>query len=205
MGGLGVMPPEKPKKQGVPINKVGLSERTVFILSRAGIDTVDELLNKSKNDLREVRGMTPKYLDEIVSAVKSLNLSIYPDNDESEKVLNTPNPTTAPAPAPVIAHPESATCQSAGRITTCVLSKIECVKKVGNSVEINFLAKKTHNRENFSPTSSIEARYRVKDADGIIVLNEYWKYHGIIVGDVVRGSIKIDNVLPGYSVDFVDY
>lgn len=192
MGGLREGPADSDACLGLSIEELDLSVRAYNCLKRHGIETVEDIIAMSEDDLMKVRNLGRRSMEEVIQKINSMGLSIKPC--EENEISSSP-----------IAHPESATCQGAGRITTCVISKISCTRKGDSSVEVNFIAQKTANREGYSPSASIEARYRVKDADGIIILNEYWKYNGIVVGDVVRGTITVDNVKPGYSIDFVDF
>ena len=104
-----------------------------------------------------------------------------------------------------IAHPKFASCKSAGKITTCEVSRIEAKKQNDGAIEITFLAKKTFNDAHYGTSNDIHVRYRVKDSDGIILLNEYWSYGGIIVGDVVKGRILLKNIPENCSIDFIDF
>lgn len=47
------------------IDDLCLSVRTYNVLRRAGITTVDELLQKDRNELIRIRGMSKKTLEEI--------------------------------------------------------------------------------------------------------------------------------------------
>lgn len=54
----------------VPITILGLSGRTLSCLSRAGIDTIDELMEAYASDrLKTIRNLGRKSLDEINEAI----------------------------------------------------------------------------------------------------------------------------------------
>lgn len=193
MGGLQDSPSENSGYLGMSIEELDLSVRAYNCLKRHGVETVEDIIAMSEDDLMKVRNLGRRSMEEVIQKINSMGLSIKPCEEESGVVPLT------------IAHPESAICKGLVGITTCEVSKISCTPKGNNAVEISFLAKKIANQPRYSPTSEIRVRYRVKDADGVIVLNNVWEYRGLVVGDVVKGAISVENVGPGYSIDFVDY
>lgn len=103
-----------------------------------------------------------------------------------------------------IAHPNSAECTYFG-----VKSNVYNIKSemTGSSTAtISFVIQKTQDAKGKSSTEMAGARYRVKDADGVIVLNEMHRVNGLRVGDASRETIKLNGVTAGrHSIDFVDY
>lgn len=103
-----------------------------------------------------------------------------------------------------IAHPNSAECTYFG-----VKSNVYNIKSemAGSSTAIiSFVIQKTQDAKGKNSTDMAGARYRVKDADGVIVLNEMHRVNGLRVGDASRETIKLNGVAAGrYSIDFVDY
>ena len=61
---------EKEKPQGRSIQDLGLATRIENALQEAGINTVDALESKSKEDLMEIKGLGEKAVEEIISKVK---------------------------------------------------------------------------------------------------------------------------------------
>lgn len=103
-----------------------------------------------------------------------------------------------------IAHPNSAECTYFG-----VKSKVFNIKAEMTSnktATISFVIQKTHDAKGKNSTELTGTRYRVKDADGVIVLNEMHRVNGLRVGDASRETIKLNGITAGgYSIDFVDY
>ena len=63
---------EKNKKQS--INELDLSVRLYNCLKRAGIDTVEDLSNKTKEDIMRIRNMGRKTLDELTDKMRELGV-----------------------------------------------------------------------------------------------------------------------------------
>lgn len=53
------------------IDVLEVSTRTYNVLRRAGITTVDELLQKDRNELIRIRGMSKKTLEEIMAKLEA--------------------------------------------------------------------------------------------------------------------------------------
>ena len=53
-----------------------LSVRSYNCLKRAGINTVEELISKSPEDMMKVRNLGKKSLDEVLEKLKELNLQL---------------------------------------------------------------------------------------------------------------------------------
>lgn len=73
--------PEKPGPGSMSIDDLDLSVRSNNCLRRAGINTVDELTQKSEEDMMKVRNLGRKSLDEVKKKLSDLGLSLR-KNDE---------------------------------------------------------------------------------------------------------------------------
>lgn len=63
------------------IEEMDLSVRSNNCLRRAGINTVGDLINKSEDDLKKVRNLGTKSLEEIIKKLVDLQLSLRKDDD----------------------------------------------------------------------------------------------------------------------------
>ena len=72
---------EKEKVLEINIDELELSVRSYNCLKRAGINTVEELINKTPEDMMKVRNLGRKSLDEVLAKLKELGLSL---NDSEE-------------------------------------------------------------------------------------------------------------------------
>ena len=63
-----------------PIEELELSVRSYNCLKRAGINTIGELLKKSRSEMAKVRNMGAKSLEEVINKVESLGFTVS-DND----------------------------------------------------------------------------------------------------------------------------
>ena len=63
------------------IEELDLSVRSFNCLKRAGINTVEELISKSEEDMMKVRNLGRKSLDEVVAKLQSLGFSLSHDED----------------------------------------------------------------------------------------------------------------------------
>lgn len=76
---------EEPKKDGqtpVSIDELDLSVRSNNCLRRAGINTVDELVQKTLEDLMKVRNLGKKSLDEIVKKLSDMGYALNKNEEE---------------------------------------------------------------------------------------------------------------------------
>ncbi len=71
----------KEKVLEMTIEELDLSVRSFNCLKRAGINTVEDLINKTEDDMMKVRNLGRKSLDEVVAKLESLELSLR-DEDE---------------------------------------------------------------------------------------------------------------------------
>ncbi len=65
----------------MPIEEMDLSVRSYNCLKRANINTVEDLLKKSKNDMLKVRNLGLKSIEEVVAKLESYGLSLRIDED----------------------------------------------------------------------------------------------------------------------------
>lgn len=63
------------------IEELDLSVRSFNCLKRAGINTVEDLINKSDEDMMKVRNLGKKSLDEVVAKLDSLGFILRPEDD----------------------------------------------------------------------------------------------------------------------------
>jgi len=63
------------------IDELELSVRSFNCLKRAGINTVEELTNKTPEDMMKVRNLGRKSLDEVLNKLKDLGLHLKSEND----------------------------------------------------------------------------------------------------------------------------
>ena len=70
------VPNEKEKVLEMNIAELELSVRSYNCLKRAGINTVEELCNKTSEDMMKVRNLGRKSLEEVLSKLKELGLSL---------------------------------------------------------------------------------------------------------------------------------
>lgn len=75
---------EESKKEKVlekSIEDLELSVRSFNCLKRAGIATVEDLVNRSESDMMKVRNLGKKSLDEVINKLHSLGLDFAPEDD----------------------------------------------------------------------------------------------------------------------------
>ena len=63
------------------IDELELSVRSYNCLKRAGINTVQELINKTPDDMMKVRNLGKKSLDEVLAKLNELGLKLSPNNN----------------------------------------------------------------------------------------------------------------------------
>ena len=69
---------EKEKVLEMSIDELELSVRSYNCLKRAGINTVEELTNRTSEDMMKVRNLGRKSLDEVLAKLKELGLQLNP-------------------------------------------------------------------------------------------------------------------------------
>jgi DNA-directed RNA polymerase subunit alpha len=63
------------------IEELDLSVRSFNCLKRAGIDTVEDLVNKTQDDMIKVRNLGKKSLEEVIQKLESLGLGLKADEE----------------------------------------------------------------------------------------------------------------------------
>lgn len=71
---------EKEKVLVMNIDELELSVRSYNCLKRAGINTVEELINRTPEDMMKVRNLGRKSLDEVLAKLKELGLELRDEN-----------------------------------------------------------------------------------------------------------------------------
>lgn len=71
----------KEKALEMTIEELDLSVRSFNCLKRAGINTVEELINKSEEDMMKVRNLGRKSLEEVIAKLDSLNFTLRDEDD----------------------------------------------------------------------------------------------------------------------------
>ena len=71
----------KEKALEMTIEELDLSVRAFNCLKRAGINTVQDLISKSPEEMMKVRNLGKKSLEEVVSKLASLNFTLASDED----------------------------------------------------------------------------------------------------------------------------
>ena len=72
---------KKEKVMQMSIEELDLSVRSYNCLKRAGMNTVEDLTNKSEEDMMKVRNLGRKSLEEVLNKMVTLGLSFRPDDD----------------------------------------------------------------------------------------------------------------------------
>ena len=71
----------KEKVLEMTIEELDLSVRSFNCLKRAGINTVEDLINKSEEEMMKVRNMGRKSLEEVLAKMNSLGFNLHKDDD----------------------------------------------------------------------------------------------------------------------------
>ena len=72
---------EKEKVLEMNIDELELSVRSYNCLKRAGINTVEELCNKTSEDMMKVRNLGRKSLEEVMAKLDSLGFSLTKEDE----------------------------------------------------------------------------------------------------------------------------
>jgi DNA-directed RNA polymerase subunit alpha len=72
---------KKEKILEMTIEELDLSVRSFNCLKRAGIDTVEDLTNRTEEDMIKVRNLGRKSLEEVIQKLSSLGLCLKKDED----------------------------------------------------------------------------------------------------------------------------
>ena len=68
-------------KQSMAIEEMDLSVRSYNCLKRAGINTVEDLISKSEDEMMKVRNLGRKSLDEVLGKLAELGLTLKARED----------------------------------------------------------------------------------------------------------------------------
>ena len=71
----------KGKTLEMTIEELDLSVRSFNCLKRAGINTVEDLISKTEEDMMKVRNLGRKSLDEVVAKLESLGFTLHKEDD----------------------------------------------------------------------------------------------------------------------------
>ena len=72
---------QKDKILEMTIEELDLSVRSYNCLKRAGINTVEELIQRNEEDMMKVRNLGKKSLEEVVNKLHELGLSLRDDDE----------------------------------------------------------------------------------------------------------------------------
>ena len=72
---------QKDKLLEMTIEELDLSVRSYNCLKRAGINTVEELIQRNEEDMMKVRNLGKKSLEEVVNKLDELKLSLRKDDE----------------------------------------------------------------------------------------------------------------------------
>ena len=63
------------------IEELDMSVRSFNCLKRAGIDTVEDLINRTEEEMMKVRNLGKKSLEEVIQKLHSLGLDLKKDDE----------------------------------------------------------------------------------------------------------------------------
>jgi DNA-directed RNA polymerase subunit alpha len=63
------------------IEELDMSVRSFNCLKRAGIDTVEDLINRTEEEMMKVRNLGKKSLEEVIQKLHSLGLDLKKDEE----------------------------------------------------------------------------------------------------------------------------
>ena len=72
---------DKEKALEMTIEELDLSVRSFNCLKRAGINTVEDLVSKSEDEMMKVRNLGRKSLEEVMAKLDSLGFKLNTDDD----------------------------------------------------------------------------------------------------------------------------
>ena len=72
---------KKEKVLEMTIEELDLSVRSFNCLKRAGIDTVEDLIDRTEEDMMKVRNLGRKSLEEVIQKLNSLGLGLKKDEE----------------------------------------------------------------------------------------------------------------------------
>ena len=71
----------KEKVLEMTIEELDLSVRSFNCLKRAGINTVEDLINKSEDEMMKVRNLGKKSLEEVIQKLQSLGFNLSKEEE----------------------------------------------------------------------------------------------------------------------------
>ena len=71
----------KEKVLEMTIEELDMSVRSFNCLKRAGIDTVEDLINRTEDEMIRVRNLGKKSLEEVIAKLNSLGLELKKDDE----------------------------------------------------------------------------------------------------------------------------
>ena len=71
----------KEKVLEMTIEELDMSVRSFNCLKRAGIDTVEDLINRTEDDMMKVRNLGKKSLEEVIQKLHSLGLDLKKEEE----------------------------------------------------------------------------------------------------------------------------
>ncbi|MBR5252919.1 MAG: DNA-directed RNA polymerase subunit alpha, partial [Clostridia bacterium] len=71
----------KEKVLEMTIEELDMSVRSFNCLKRAGIDTVEDLINRTEEEMMKVRNLGKKSLEEVIQKLHSLGLDLKKDDE----------------------------------------------------------------------------------------------------------------------------
>ena len=71
----------KEKVLEMTIEELDMSVRSFNCLKRAGIDTVEDLINRTEEEMMKVRNLGKKSLEEVIHKLHSLGLDLKKDDE----------------------------------------------------------------------------------------------------------------------------
>jgi DNA-directed RNA polymerase subunit alpha len=74
------------KAPNITVEDLELSVRAFNCLKRANINSISELLNKSENDLLNIKNFGKKSADEVIERLRAFGLDLKPNPEESELI-----------------------------------------------------------------------------------------------------------------------
>ncbi len=81
-------PEEQTEAPNITIEDLELSVRAFNCLKRANIHNIADLLNKSENDLLNIKNFGKKSADEVIERLRAFGLDLKPNPEEAETELN---------------------------------------------------------------------------------------------------------------------
>ena len=72
---------EQAQVLGMTIEELDMSVRSFNCLKRAGINTVEDLINKTEEDMIKVRNLGKKSLEEVIAKLHSLGLDLKHEDE----------------------------------------------------------------------------------------------------------------------------